>query len=301
MTLFLLLILAYDFPVDGVVLAAPAIESGNFITSPADMAIDENGHIYILDIEVGTVFHWDAAGKYLGHHGAMGEGPGEFRFFASSGGPHGYLAVNDHGLFVYEAHKEISRFDKSAAYQGAFNLEIPQGRVNFFRMTSNGRLIIANSSYFSDNAYVAAGIYDQKGKPVKELAREKDLSWRITGSGDNERMVRSPYTSRLIVGYDDPREHIMVGRSENASFDIFDMNGKKLKTVSYKTPRIEVSEEDKQAYLDRPYMKNKYFRFEFADYKQYYNQIIPLEDNRYLMFLKHDFEALGYGVLIDEQ
>ncbi len=105
--------------------------------SIADLAVDNNGSLFVLDSEYNEVRFFDYDGSLMGTFGAPGEGPGEFR------NPR-QLAVTDHGktIFVIGGDRSIPVFERKDAATYTEKYTFKKGMRSSAGCAMNGHLYL---------------------------------------------------------------------------------------------------------------------------------------------------------------
>ena len=276
----------------------PVPEANGFISAPYDVTVDPDGNIYVLDTSASTVFYWNAQGKFMGNIGAKGEGPGELTFFAGSGGPHGYVGVTDSEILLYEANRELSRFDRKKTYQSTLHLQVTPGRINLFKAMGNGGFLVSNSNY-GTHPTIVIRLVSSEGKVVKDLLQVSDKSYKLV-----EKPERTwhffPYSEKAFATYDDIEKRVIQGRTHEPFIELLDDEGNMQKKIKLEVPRRSFSKEDKTEFLDRRKLsfKHKYF---FPDYMPVFTNIIPLAGDRMLVYVQSTNYRKCWGNIVDLQ
>jgi hypothetical protein len=163
--------------------------------------------------------------------GREGEGPQEFKGFASLYVYPDYLLVNSSG--------RISFFTR----EGEF---IKQNNLPFYGVNVRvvGKAFVSNGRIDENGIpYRTINFYDAEFKKIKEIARIETAFQRSKGEWRQFHMEFSfhPYTYKdkvFVIGHED----FIIG--------VFDENGDKLFDITQKYERLKVLEEEKKAVLD---------------------------------------------------
>ena len=275
----------------------------DFLRSPNDIAIDERGNFYILDLVSATIFRWDHEGKFKGKLGKKGDGPGEFTFFSNVGGPQGYVSAGSNELYVYDgAKKTVSIFSYDGTFKSAIPFQTARGRTEIFRVLKNNDFLIFNSSYFSETPYRRVGAYNRDGSLIRQFGEVEDKTWYYSSKNGRRQVVLRPYATSLFMGYNGVRDQILMGDSSKTSFDILDHRGELIKTVSFKWVRQELTKEDRQEFQEQNWFKNQnFFTVDFPEEKAFYTHIYPVGDRGYLVFLQSVSYNDCNGIMIDPE
>lgn len=300
-TLVLCACLAGNLPV-GVVRTYGALpeDADLFLQRPGDVSIDDRGRLHVLDLVAKTVMVWDADGQFLRTYGKPGQGPGELQIQGNSGGPQGYVHAESDTFYVYDGGaRRLNLFNPDFSFRASVNLQIEGGRVEAFWPLGDTRYLIFNSSYFSDTPFQRAALF--KGDTLeKELLKVKDQTWHYVTSGGSRRVEIYAYAPQLRMSVDHAAGRLVLGHSEKPAFTVFDFEGKELKTVTMKLLRQDVTPELKEEFDETPLIKNSdFFTAAYPDQRSFYEGLLVLEGDRYLVYLNSPLYHHLEGYLVD--
>jgi hypothetical protein len=275
-------------------------ETEMFLQGTTDLAIDTDGTIYVIDTRSVTIFAWNPDGTYKGNFGKQGQGPGEFSFENAGGGK---ISVTDKYIYVFDGGtKNVSLFDKEMNFVRSFPLSVANGMVSVFDMATDDRMIVTNSSWFSDVPYRMLAVYSQKGELVNEIQKIEDKTWKYGSEGGQRRVILIPYATTMIAGYDDRNNQLLVGDSATNKFDVVSIDGKKIRTVEVNLLRRDLVKEDKEEWNEQPWFKSQqFFQVAFPDRKPYYNRITPVGESAYLVYVISTFYNNCEGIYVDKE
>ncbi len=149
---------------------------------PRDVAVDDNGNIYVADSRNNRIQKFDSDGNYLDQWGSFGTGHGQFgQHYSIEYAPDGYLYVGDNGS------SRIQIFDTDGNYIDQF---ATTGQPGDSFIAENGDI------YVPDLAIHMVRWFDSTFTPV--------LTWGGYGTGDGQFNVpydigASPDGGRLYV------------------------------------------------------------------------------------------------------
>ncbi|MCE2398681.1 MAG: hypothetical protein J4F34_06580 [Gemmatimonadetes bacterium] len=130
----------------------------------ADVAINAEGQIAVLDASVDEVGVFDADGRHLGRFGGIGDGPEELRRASS------IEALSD-GRFLVSARGRIKIFEPSAeSWQVSASYDLPL-------------LAIQNSCLAADNRLFVSSLHPTEKHAIREVAVENGVVVAGFGSG----------------------------------------------------------------------------------------------------------------------
>ncbi len=279
----------------------PSKDTTQFLENPIDMALDKEGNLYVLDSLACTVFVWDREGKFLRTIGKKGEGPGEFAFTKYSA-REAFLNITDDHVRVFEGPRKLIHVYTLA---GKPVEDIRYGKEGaipaFFQRTKKSYVT------YSQN-------YSQR-PPVSEL---KLMSYELVDKATIFTVPEGDFVPRMVNGKrhgwtvnafwaypalhaDAHGDHILVGRNLAPEFDLYDLDGKKIRTVRFKKGRKPVTEADREEFLSFPWLKgNEAYKAEFPEYQPYYTDILPLTHQRFLVLSQSPVHQNISGIMIDE-
>lgn len=158
-----------------------------------NLAVDDKGNIYFLDIENLRVLVFSIEGKYLKTIGRKGDGPGEFQ------NPHDIYIDRNQNLIVVDERK-IHIFDKEGNFQKA--ISIPFYALNAF-IGKNSNILI-NSFLFSEEgrkiAIVVVNPETQITKTINEFLVAKPVAQEHQGKTVSLHLFH-PYTPALYLAH----------------------------------------------------------------------------------------------------
>lgn len=281
-------------------------ENEDFLQGPSDICFSADGQVFVLDTTAKRVFVWDENGHFRKTFGREGSAPGEFVFNGRRGrGPGlGFIGTLGPDLYIFDgAKQEISVFD-AAEYQ--FKQAIPysmsRGRAMGFAPISADTFLVYRRAIKETGMTVSAALFDRETKPLVTLAENAVTDFKISGERRERRFHRLAFAPVTVVHYDAATETIVVGDGESASFTLFDKQGKNQKKLSFKIPRKEVTKEDIAEFNSQESIQNNNrVTVSFPEYKAFYDQILAVGREGYLVFTASPVRKLLDGWLIDNQ
>lgn len=186
---------------------------------PASIAMDDE-RIYIEDGPTIRLFsRMDF--KFIKTIGGEGQGPGEFQGFASPQILPEYLLVSgDHKIAYFSLDGELIRERKHAQFGYGIKV-VDHNYIGF--------------DWIFREDYVSYTLYDSDFKPIKELHRGKALIHPNR---------RREYFE--IHFYDTWKDRIVVAHREGFVIDIFDAEGKLLRSIKHKVKPVPFTNKDKE-------------------------------------------------------
>ncbi len=115
-----------------------------------DVAVSDNGHVFIVDFDEARLLHYNEAGKRLEDIGRKGKGPGEFQNPTRVWYEDGHLFVHDAGMSAVSKFKADGSFVERATFQSVPRMtKTPGGwlMLNVFQADEDGNITL----YQTDN------------------------------------------------------------------------------------------------------------------------------------------------------
>ena len=182
----------------------------NAFDTPADLAVDAQGKLYVLDAGNDRIQVFDPEGKFVRMWGKSGSGEGEFNFQRENGDAIGALTIDPQGnVYVADnANQRIQKFDG----QGKFLMTWGSPGVKEGQFLSPIGITVDQQG----NVYV---IDDSRDEVQKfDMAGKFLLKWGGHGSGDGQ----FNYTGQIEA---DHQANIYVADFANHRVQKFDSQG----------------------------------------------------------------------------
>jgi len=285
-------------------LQPPPDDSDLFIELPVDVAFDDKGGIYVLDVAAKKVFIWDSSGNYRSAFGQEGPAPGEFAFSRRRGPGTGFLSILGNELYVFDGGKrEVNIYSlPDLTFRKAIPFKQARGRTEGFWAIAKQRYLIHKRTFGESGLREVVQIMDEEGALLQTLADNKTNDVRIQGgSGQGRRsMTFIGYAPKTSVNYDASQERVVVGYSDFSSLTEYNTSGKETGSVKFKIPRLEVTKEDKEEYGSQERFANSNrFKVEYPSEKAFYDAILPAGKKGYLVYnispVKRDLQGFLIG------
>lgn len=274
-----------------------------FLQGPGDLTLDDQGRLHVLDIRARNVLVWDKQGKYVGAYCKPGQGPGELQINGGAGGPQGYITAIGDTIYIYDGGaRRLSLFKNDLSFREAIPFNIEGGRVEVFRPLGKDAFLVFNSSYFSDVPFRRVAIFNRDKTSEKQVAKMPDMTWRYSGSGSDRKVELQAFVPSLQISVNQATGKIAMGDGAKSTFDVYDLQGKKLKSVEVKLPRKEVTKEAKDEFIAQNWIKqsNGFFTAAFPERRAFYDRILAVGKDRYLLYLVSPVYAKVDGYLVNE-
>ena len=204
-----------------------------------DIAVDDNGDIYVADSQATQIRVFDLNGKFLRTIGRKGQGPGEFT------GIHSIQITANNELMLYDNWQHrLVYFSLAGQFIRSKHFSISVG--------ANGRLNPRSPLYCDsrENYYIVTGImeFPKASKAHTEILKiGGDLKFAtLVRTADHDPM--GPFN---VFGLENlycqlmAKDFVLVGTSKNYELQIFDPQGKVIKKISRDYDPVPVSEAEK--------------------------------------------------------
>ncbi len=274
-------------------------DSEYFLQSPSSFDVDAQGNYYLVDVEARVVFSWDKAGAFRKVIGAPGEGPGEFQFSGRGPGT-GFISALKDGLYVYDGRKrEVLVFDTEGVFKKAFALSKSRSRAeNFFAM-DDGSFLLHRRRFGEEGAIGELLKLDAEGATLKVLFKEEDDSFKMGQRDGRRQFTIKAFNPTLVSSYNHASNEIIVGHSSEPTFKI--ITGEKSVTVKVPMAQQDVTQEDKDEYMQRFTSGRRMPTVEFPDKKSFYSHILSMGKSGYLVFTQSPYYNNIDGVRINSE
>jgi hypothetical protein len=281
-------------------------ETDDFLQNPADVCFSADGKVFVLDTTAKRVFVWDGDGRFLEVFGSEGNAPGEFVFSGRRGRGRGTGFIGSLGadLYVFDgAKQEINIFDAADhSFKKAIPYRMNRGRAMGFAALSADIFLVYRRSLREEGLMASAALYDAEKKQLATLAEAEITDFKITGERGSRKFHRVAFAPATVVHHNAVTGMIVVGHGDSPSFTLYDKNGKSEGKVTVKLPRLEVTKEDIAEYNSQEGVQNnRRLTVSFPDYKAYYDQILAVGRDGFLVFHLSPLNRLAEGWLIDRK
>ena len=298
-SLFLFTLCMADLAIIPDLLLEPVPESAGYMQVPQNMAIDDEGRIYILDSEARKVFVWNGRGHFINHFGGEGNGPGEFAFPRPR---YTYITLLNNQVVVCDGKKrEFHLFERNGTFLKTVALSSVPGRIRHFSTTRNHRVLLFQQNYLENPPITEVLLYDNQFKPIRSLASYKDRYFSPIMK--NEKRVGwliNAFTPEIFLHANPGSTETIVGMGDKPEFNLYDESGKRIKTIRFNMKPVEVTREDREEYRQLPWIKNDpNNKVHFPEWHPYYQLIFPVRTNEYLVIRRSPFYSRYWGILIN--
>ncbi|HLP44773.1 MAG TPA: 6-bladed beta-propeller [Candidatus Kapabacteria bacterium] len=236
----------------------------------ADIQIDDDGRIYILESKQDKFFVFDQNGKFLYSFGNRGEGPGEYKLAFSFFLKGQYVIVPDQDRAHY--------FNKDGKYVKSYNygtVVYPRAHLDEFRF-----LIVRDSSdeKIKLDKLEILDINSMKYTPLADISAEKSMT---ASTGKMSLKFKDASTTPMVIIAEHNNE-IYFGKNDRYFIKKVDTNGKELLSFSISgREQKKIPEKLKRERFENTRLNNQQMPKELIDqmvknmpdYCTYYNRI----------------------------
>jgi len=197
------------------------------------MDVDEYGNIYVLDVAAPNIRVFDPEGNYKQTIGRKGQGPGEML------SPRSIQITPQNEIMVHDYRN--SRFS-------FFSLD-----GNFIKQDLTATAVFLSNPKMDSTGYIVGGIlrresfvlnkFDIELNPVLTIYTIDIV--RLSRTGEREVMIPS-FSFDLTK-----KDNIICGYNDKYELQIFDPQGKLTRKIIKEYDPLEVSEKDKEDFIDR--------------------------------------------------
>jgi hypothetical protein len=268
-------------------------DEDSFFFSPADVALDKNGNLFVLDYKGYCVKKFDREGTFIKTFGRQGEGPGEFMQAWRMGiDPAGNLIIYDFG------NNRFTTFNNDGELVGSLD-------INEFgwRPVMNVKCDPTGLVYFESNKQDFA---DPRSAGLTLISRF-DPKMNIE-TGVDSASIQKFYVKHTDIGITStsvpfppdlhwgitPSGQIAIARSKDYSIKILSTDLAILHESRFDGTRRPVTAEDKKEYFDSYEDENlaQWVRStaDFPKIKPYFDELI-VDREGYLLFLVDEDEG----------
>ena len=269
-----------------------------FLSQVKDICVDSRGRIYALDPSTHTVYMWTKDGTFVKQFGKRGEGPGEFLFRSNFGGFQGFLSTVEDRLYVLDpATKKLNQFDADQRFVSAKPFKVQTGKIALFRILKDGGYLVQARTFFTEVPTTELIRFNADLSKKTTLFSLKDISWAYADG--KTRGIFAAFCPTLAATYNETTGIIAAGYSDQPSFNRFNSAGEKQAEVTAKLKRLPVTEADRTEYRDDPtFAKQDFFTATYPDYMPYYDRILAVGPDHYLVALESTTDGRYRGKLV---
>ena len=226
-------------------------EEYDMLSRPQGFNVDQNGNIYITDMQDQSIKVFDQSGEFIQSIGKKGEGPGEFTFIGRMTFlPDGRLMVMD-----LEA-RRISLFDSDGKYIESHHWTERPGRLNY---ANESTCLLTVYTFEGDKPLEGRRLFvkefDFQGNEIRSFGEFKLEESKIhtvrRGEAVISMAIYPPYSPHSIFTADPVKKYLFHCVNDQYMIEVYDRDGRVIRR------------------FDRPYEP---FPFTSKDTKEFYSQ-----------------------------
>ncbi|MGH7926511.1 MAG: hypothetical protein ACREQV_01790 [Candidatus Binatia bacterium] len=228
----------------GMVAGAPEYQFGRV----ADVAVGEDGRIYVLDQQAARIRVFDAGGSHILSFGSAGRGPGEL----STSNPMGAQAVlvTAAGDIVVPDfdNRRLNRFNAEGEFIGASAMRLERGVPVAWSILPGGDYVVHRVQ--RSPSWNGLLRIDRRGEVLDTIYRFdlQPVPWGIstpTPEGRREALMHSPVWAITRDG------RLVSGRSDRYRIEVRNLLGRLQMVILKEHEPLTLSRQQQERYLDR--------------------------------------------------
>ena len=260
---------------------------------------EKDGRTYLLDRGNNHVLVWDAQGRFLKVFGEKGQGPGQFAFTRRGAGAleilEDQLVVLDGGL------KKLHFFSLEGVYLRTKRFPTTPGSLRHLLVTGSNYAVINQYEIYQGKPRLFARIHKPDLSRHFEFEPIPHKSWIPKERRTNGRRnyIHNAFEPRVVLAVDGSDE-IIFSHGGNNYFDVYDIDGKRLRRVSFALAPKKVRKETALAYRAEQRRNGNASVVNIPEYYPVFTGVDPLGELGYLISIS-DGDETASGILIDRK
>lgn len=225
-------------------------DSNRFISMIANVDIDDEGNIFIMDLMKRRIHKYDKKCNFIKTFGRIGNGPGEFEYpgtinvrkdtvFVPDLATLQVIKYDTDGNFI--VNKKINDVSKFPSYPKKFGERYLSESINIYPNEEKGGLVM----------YEDINLYDSRFNFIKHLYKNKYYS---DGADANDLAKKA-----LVITYNDSLLYVYEKSIDKYQIDVFDNEGDKVGEIRKNYRRFKIAP-DKYANSVSSLQTDKYGR-----------------------------------------
>lgn len=224
------------------------LPEGELFENIVDIAVDEEGNIYLCDIQANNIKKFSPEGKFVKIIGRKGQGPGEF--ITPS-----HIVVSGKRLFVYEiGNRRLCSLTTGGEYINNIPIQFSEGLPLHIRALPGGDIVIEKEVNYYREKDKPQDCFIQIFSPELELKKNlfthpvmKNKFREIKGIFAN---IVQPFAPEVYwsVG---PDGRIVIGLSEDYTIGFYGAEEGLFTSFKHAFKPVKVTDEDKEKFFSR--------------------------------------------------
>ncbi|MGA2586912.1 MAG: 6-bladed beta-propeller [Candidatus Aminicenantales bacterium] len=222
-----------------------AMGGKEFFGMVMDIALDDQGFIYVCDYKTNNIKKFDSSGKFLRTIGKAGQGPGDFDGPSELEFSHGRLVVRE-GM-----NRRVSILHSDGSFIKSIPIDFQKGSWMAMRALPDGRFMVQKEKVDYNDLNAPQELYLDLYSA--ELDYIKTIYHRQVRSN---KYIREPYYSNVpipfapMVYWDVTADgKIAVGYSDHLEIEIYDPDKGKISGFTHSSKAVEVTSQDQEQFF----------------------------------------------------
>ncbi len=223
-----------------------SMEGKHFFQAVIEIALDEEGFVYVSDYQANNIKKFDASGVFIKTIGREGQGPGEFSWPWE-------IAVSRGRLFVWDMRNmRICVLSSDGAFIKAVKIQIQDGRPEKLEALPNGNIVIEMEKIHYQDIDKPQDRTISIYSPTLELKKTfySQQVWNNKYMNIEGRFTNLPQPFAQLVHWGvSPEGQIAVGFPKAYEIELFNSEGSRLSSFEHRYEPVKVTEEDKKMFF----------------------------------------------------
>ena len=144
---------------------------------------------------------------------------------------------------------------------------------------------------------------DDTGNRVRSLFTLADnSSEEVSDGGRVTGVVIKAYSPELASAFNPVNGELVLGYMGQPQIGLYNLEGRELSTIKLPLMQRDVDPADRHEFKELPWIKNStFFRTAFAEKMPFFNRVLPVGTDRYLVYNESPFYHRIEGLFVDRQ
>jgi len=226
-------------------------EEYDMLSRPQGFNIDQNGNIYITDMQDQSIKVFDQSGEFIRTIGKKGEGPGEFTFIG------GMTFLPDGRLMVMDSEaRRISLFDSDGKYIESHHWTERPGRLNY---ANDSTCLLTVHTFEGDKPLEGGRLFvkefDFKGNEMRSFGEFKIEESKIhtvkRGESVISMAIYPPYSPHSIFAADPVKKHLFHCVNDQYMIEVYAKDGRVIRRFDRPYEPFPFTSKDTEEFYSR--------------------------------------------------